>query len=150
MITRRETDFLVIVNAGCKDADIRHLQTNIAHRCSVQPLPERALLALVPADYIWLVANYKEDQLRDMRPGQRAELHVDTYGRRTFYGKIESIAGATGARFSLLPPDNASGNFVKVAQRVPVRVKISQVPDGVRLGAVGIGPPQNGRLVNGV
>ncbi len=91
--------------------------------------PERALLALVPADDIWLVANYKEDQLRDMRPGQRAELHVDTYGRRTFYGKIESIAGATGARFSLLPPDNASGNFVKVAQRVPVLIRFDALPD---------------------
>lgn len=91
--------------------------------------PERALLALVPPDDIWVVANFKEDQLREMRPGQKAQLTVDTYGRRRFPAHIDSIAGATGARFSLLPPDNASGNFVKVAQRVPVLIRLDAPPE---------------------
>lgn len=88
--------------------------------------PERALLALVPPDDIWIVANFKEDQLREMRPGQAAEVRVDTYGGRRFPAHVDSIASATGARFSLLPPDNASGNFVKVAQRVPVLIRLDQ------------------------
>lgn len=90
--------------------------------------PERALLALVPPDDIWVVANFKEDQLREMRAGQKAQLTVDTYGRRRFPAHIDSIAGATGARFSLLPPDNASGNFVKVSQRIPVLIRLDSPP----------------------
>ncbi len=90
--------------------------------------PERPLLALVPPDDLWVVANFKEDQLADMRPGQPVEIHVDTYGRRGFAGHVESLAGASGARFALLPPDNASGNFVKVVQRVPVLVRFDGAP----------------------
>lgn len=70
----------------------------------------------------YIVANFKETQVEDMRPGQRATIRIDTLGRQDFEGKVESISGGTGASFSLLPPDNASGNFVKVVQRVPVRV----------------------------
>jgi membrane fusion protein (multidrug efflux system) len=91
--------------------------------------PERALLALVPTDDIWVVANYKEDQVAAMRAGQRAEVQIDAYPHRTFVARIESIAGATGARFSLLPPDNASGNFVKVAQRIPVLIRLDALPE---------------------
>jgi membrane fusion protein (multidrug efflux system) len=91
--------------------------------------PERALMSIVPPDDIWIVANLKEDQLREMRAGQRAEVLVDTYGRRTFAGHVDSIASATGSRFSLLPPDNASGNFVKVAQRIPVLIRLEQLPE---------------------
>ena len=91
--------------------------------------PERPMLALVPLQDIWVVANFKEDQIGDMRPGQKATVRVDTYGRRDFQGHVESLAGASGARFALLPPDNASGNFVKVVQRVPVLVRLDRAPD---------------------
>jgi len=89
------------------------------------------LLALVQIDDVWVTANFKETQLKDVRPGQRAAIEVDAYGGRTFEGKVDSIAGATGARFSLLPPENATGNFVKVVQRVPVKIVLDpgQDPD---------------------
>jgi membrane fusion protein (multidrug efflux system) len=90
--------------------------------------PERPLLAIVPADEVWLVANFKESQLAGVHPGERARVRVDTYGRRVFWGHVESLASATGSRFALLPPDNASGNFVKVAQRVPVLVRLDAAP----------------------
>jgi membrane fusion protein (multidrug efflux system) len=80
------------------------------------------LCAIVQIDDVWVTANFKETQLADMRPGQRAVVEVDAYGGRKFEGKVESIAAATGARFSLLPPENATGNFVKVVQRVPVKI----------------------------
>ena len=69
-----------------------------------------------------MVANYKETQLKNMRLGQRAKARVDVYGGKEYHGHVDSIAGATGARFSMLPPENATGNFVKVVQRVPVRI----------------------------
>ena len=80
------------------------------------------LLAIVPLETVWITANFKETQLTDMRPGQKATITVDAYGGRTFTGHVESIASATGARFSLLPPENATGNYVKVVQRVPVKI----------------------------
>lgn len=76
---------------------------------------------LVP-DRSYLVANFKETQTGAIRPGQRVDVEVDAYGGRTLEGTIESVSGGTGARFALLPPDNASGNFVKVVERVPVRI----------------------------
>lgn len=87
------------------------------------------LLALVQLDEIWVVANFKENQLRDIRPGQSVSISVDAYGGRTYRGRVESIAAATGARFSLLPPENATGNFVKVVQRVPVRIFLDEGQD---------------------
>ena len=93
--------------------------------------PDRPMLALVPLQDVWVVANFKEDQIGEMKPGQRATVRVDTYGGRDFQGHVESLAGASGARFALLPPDNASGNFVKVVQRVPVLIRLdrtSEVP----------------------
>jgi len=87
------------------------------------------LLALVQIDDVWVTANFKETQLKDVRPGQRATIDVDAYGGRTFKGKVDSIAGATGARFSLLPPENATGNFVKVVQRVPVKIVLDPGQD---------------------
>ncbi len=81
------------------------------------------LMAIIPLDDVWVTANYKETQLRDMRPGQRVTVNVDAYGR-SFTGKVDSIAAATGARFSMLPPENATGNFVKVVQRVPVKIAL--------------------------
>ena len=87
------------------------------------------LLAVVPLQDVWVVANFKETQLRDMRPGQRARIDVDAYGGRTYNGKVDSIAGATGARFSLLPPENATGNYVKVVQRIPVKIVLDPGQD---------------------
>jgi len=91
--------------------------------------PGQPLLALVAIDDVWVTANFKETQLRNMRPGQRATVDVDAYGGREFTGKVDSIAGATGARFSLLPPENATGNFVKVVQRVPVKIVLDAGQD---------------------
>ncbi|MGA3212804.1 MAG: HlyD family secretion protein [Terriglobales bacterium] len=79
------------------------------------------LLTLVPLEEVWVTANFKETQLRHMRAGQRAEIHVDSSGR-TIKGRVDSIAGATGPLFSLLPPENATGNYVKIVQRVPVKI----------------------------
>ena len=79
------------------------------------------LLTVVPLDEVWVTANFKETQLRRMRVGQKAEIHVDSTGR-TLKGHVDSIAGATGPLFSLLPPENATGNYVKIVQRVPVKV----------------------------
>jgi len=92
---------------------------------SVQPgnyvQPGQALLALVPKD-VWVVANFKETQLTYMKPGQPVELSVDAYPNRKFKGKVDSLQAGTGARFSLLPPENAVGIYVKVVQRIPVKV----------------------------
>lgn len=79
------------------------------------------LLTVVPLDEVWVTANFKETQLRHMQVGQRAEIHVDSSGR-TFKGHVDSIAGATGPLFSLLPPENATGNYVKIVQRIPVKI----------------------------
>ncbi|RPH69286.1 MAG: HlyD family secretion protein [Myxococcaceae bacterium] len=82
----------------------------------------------------YVTANFKETQIGKMHPGQPADVAVDTYGR-TLHGKVESLSGGTGARFSLFPPDNATGNFVKVAQRIPVRIALDSVPSGMVLRA---------------
>jgi membrane fusion protein, multidrug efflux system len=88
----------------------------------------QALLALVPAEF-WVVANFKETQLGRMRPGQTVEIRVDTYPDRRFRGRVDSIQSGAGARFSLLPPENASGNYVKVVQRVPVKIVFDEPTD---------------------
>jgi len=87
------------------------------------------LLAVVDLDNVWVTANYKENQLENMRPGQKAVVSVDAYGGRTYRGHVDSIAAGTGARFSLLPPENATGNFVKVVQRIPVKILIEKGQD---------------------
>jgi membrane fusion protein, multidrug efflux system len=79
------------------------------------------LLTVVPLDEIWVTANFKETQLKRMQVGQRAEVHIDSSGR-TLKGHVDSIAGATGPLFSLLPPENATGNYVKIVQRIPVKI----------------------------
>jgi membrane fusion protein (multidrug efflux system) len=90
--------------------------------------PGQPLMAIVPLDDIWVTANFKEGELRDIRPGQPVSIKVDAYGR-SYKGHVDSIAAATGARFSLLPPENATGNFVKVVQRVPVKITIDRGQD---------------------
>ena len=82
----------------------------------------------------YVTANFKETQIGKMHPGQPADVAIDTYGK-TVQGKVESLSGGTGARFSLFPPDNATGNFVKVAQRIPVRIALDAVPSGMVLRA---------------
>jgi membrane fusion protein (multidrug efflux system) len=81
----------------------------------------QSLLALVP-DEVWIVANFKETQLTHMRPNQPVTIRVDAYPKHEFKGRVDSIQSGTGARFSLLPPENAVGNYVKVVQRVPVKI----------------------------
>ena len=83
--------------------------------------PGQALFALVPR-YVWVTANFKETQLTYMRPGQPVTVHVDAYPNQDFKAKVDSLQAGTGARFSLLPPENAVGNYVKVVQRVPVKI----------------------------
>jgi membrane fusion protein (multidrug efflux system) len=87
--------------------------------------PGQPLMALIPLDDIWVTANFKETQLDNMRPGEKAEFSVDALGGRKYRGYVQSIAAATGARFSLLPPENATGNYVKVVQRVPVKIVLN-------------------------
>jgi membrane fusion protein (multidrug efflux system) len=83
--------------------------------------PGQQLLTLVPLDEVWITANFKETQLRHMKVGQKAKIHVDSTGA-TLRGHVDSIAGATGPTFSLLPPENATGNYVKIVQRIPVKI----------------------------
>ena len=83
------------------------------------------LMACVPLNNLWVTANFKETQLKKMHAGQRVTIHVDAYNK-DFDGYVESVAGASGARFSLLPPENATGNYVKVVQRIPVKVAFDQ------------------------
>ncbi len=90
--------------------------------------PGQPLLAVVPLDDIWVTANFKETQLKRMRSGQPVTVRVDAYDR-SYRGRVESIAAATGARFSLLPPENATGNYVKVVQRVPVKIVFDKGQD---------------------
>jgi membrane fusion protein (multidrug efflux system) len=82
---------------------------------------------------VWITANFKETQIGQLHPGQKATFSVDAFPSVKLSGEIESFSGATGSRFTLLPPDNASGNFTKVVQRVPVRVRIANVPKGIVL-----------------
>jgi len=90
----------------------------------------QGLMVIVPLQDVWVTANFKETQLRRMRPGQKAYVEVDTYGK-TFPGHVDSLAGATGAVVSLLPPENATGNFVKVVQRIPVKIVLDPIPPSV-------------------
>lgn len=84
--------------------------------------PGQQVMAIIPLDDVWITANFKETQLTRMKVGQEVEIKVDAYGGRKYKGHIDSIAAASGARFSLLPPENATGNYVKVVQRIPVKI----------------------------
>jgi membrane fusion protein (multidrug efflux system) len=109
----------------------------VVSRRSVDPgqviAPGQPLLAVVLLSEIWVTANFKETQLHYVRVGQPATLKIDAYGGREYRGRVNSIAAATGARFSLLPPENATGNFVKVVQRVPVKIMLEPNQDPERL-----------------
>jgi membrane fusion protein (multidrug efflux system) len=125
-----------IADVQQKQAALEQAQLNLAYTKIVAPVsgevnktvvvglnvqPGQQLLTVVPLEEVWITANFKETQLKHMRVGQKAEIHVDSSGR-TFKGHVDSIAGATGPLFSLLPPENATGNYVKIVQRVPVKI----------------------------
>jgi membrane fusion protein (multidrug efflux system) len=99
---------------------------------NVQPgqyvAPGQQLIALVASSDLWVVANFKETQLDNVSPGQPVVIRVDAYPGKEFRGRVESLSSGTGAKFSLLPPDNASGNFVKVTQRIPVKIVFTEKP----------------------
>jgi membrane fusion protein (multidrug efflux system) len=101
----------------------------VVTRKSVEPgqivQPGQGLMTIIPLQDVWVTANFKETQLASVHAGQRAEIKVDMYGR-SVSGHVDSISGATGSRMSLLPPENATGNFVKVVQRIPVKILIDQ------------------------
>ncbi|HUP03756.1 MAG TPA: HlyD family secretion protein [Bryobacteraceae bacterium] len=91
--------------------------------------PGQSLMTVVPVKDVWVTANFKETQLAGVRPGQRVDVSVDMYGR-SFQGRVDSVADATGTRLSLLPPENATGNYVKIVQRIPVKIQLVDVPAG--------------------
>src|SRR5579862_94290 len=107
---------------------IRAPMSGVIGKKSVEPgqriQPGESLLAVVPLDDVWVTANFKEDQLRRMRPGQPVDIEVDALGR-TLKGHVDGLGSASGERFSLLPPENATGNYVKVVQRIPVRIDLA-------------------------
>jgi len=126
-----------LAEAQRKKADLEQAQLNLNYTKILAPVdgivsdrtvevgqnvsPGQELMKIINLEDIWITANFKETQLRNMRPGQRVTIEVDANGRK-YQGRVDSIAGAAGARFSLLPPENATGNYVKVVQRVPVKI----------------------------
>ena len=133
-----------LAQAQQKKADLDQAQLNLQYTKIVAPVagvvsdrtvevglnvsPGQELLKVIPLNDVWITANYKETQLRDMKVGQPVDIEVDASGK-TYKGKVDSIAGASGARFSLLPPENATGNYVKVVQRVPVKIVLDPGED---------------------
>lgn len=128
---------LAQAEANLQYAIVKAPARGIVSKKSVNPgqvvQPGQPLMALVETGEVWVTANFKETQLADMKPGQRATIKVDAYGDQTLVGRVESISAGTGARFSLLPAENATGNFVKVVQRVPVKIVLEGQQDPDRL-----------------
>ncbi|HYG36644.1 MAG TPA: HlyD family secretion protein, partial [Clostridia bacterium] len=125
-----------VAQANLQDAELQLSYTDIlaptAGRVGKKNLetgnrvqPGQALLALVQPE-VWLTANFKETQLAHVRPGQMAEIRLDAFPDRIFSGRVESLSPASGSQFALLPPDNATGNFTRIVQRIPVKIVIEQ------------------------
>jgi membrane fusion protein (multidrug efflux system) len=128
-----------LAQAQRKKADLDQAELNLQYTKIVAPVngivsnrtvevgqnvaPGQELMKVINLDDVWITANFKETQLRNMTPGQSVTIEVDANGRK-YSGKVDSIAGASGARFSLLPPENATGNYVKVVQRIPVKIDL--------------------------
>jgi len=124
-------------SADRKRADLRQAELNLEYAKIVAPVTGivtnrtvevgqnvqvgAEMMKIIPLEDLWVTANFKETQLREMKPGQRSSIKVDANGK-TYKGRVDSIAGASGARLSLLPPENATGNYVKVVQRIPVKI----------------------------
>lgn len=100
--------------------------------------PGQPLLAVTGLSDVWVVANYKETQIEKIRPGQEVRVRVDTFPGKTFRGKVDSIMAGTGSAFSLFPPENATGNYVKVVQRIPVKILLAQGEDPEHILRVGM------------
>jgi membrane fusion protein (multidrug efflux system) len=100
--------------------------------------PGQPLLAVAALSDVWVVANYKETQIEKIRPGHPVSIRVDTYPGKEFKGKVESMMAGTGSAFSLFPPENATGNYVKVVQRVPVKIVLEKGEDPERLLRIGM------------
>ncbi|MDD4899034.1 MAG: HlyD family secretion protein [Candidatus Omnitrophica bacterium] len=96
------------------------------------------LMAVIALDDIWVIANYKETQLKNVKPGQRVVIKIDTYPGKKFLGKVDSIMAGTGAAFSLFPPENALGNYVKVVQRIPVKIVFDKNTDTKHVLRIGM------------
>ncbi|HEX8816513.1 MAG TPA: HlyD family secretion protein [Terriglobales bacterium] len=125
-----------IADVEQKRAELNQAELNLSYTKIVAPVsgevnknvvvglnvqPGQQLLTIVPLEDVWITANFKETEIRHMKPGQRVDIEVDSNGR-TYKGKVDSIGGATGPLFSVLPPENATGNYVKIVQRVPVKI----------------------------
>ena len=117
------------VSYAAVKAPVRGQVTRRAVELGQMVSPERPLLSIVPLEDVWVVANFKEDELAEIKTGAHAEVRVDTFGRKRFSARVDAVGSATGARTALLPPDNASGNFVKVVQRVPILLRFDSRPD---------------------
>ena len=102
--------------------------TKISAAKGAYATPGQALMMFVPRK-VWVTANFKETELTEMRPGQPVSIEIDAYPDRTFHGHVDSIQAGSGAAFSLLPPENATGNYVKIVQRVPVKIVFDRPPD---------------------
>jgi len=100
--------------------------------------PGQSLLAVASLDDVWVLANYKETDIERIRPGQEAEIRVDTFKGKRFRGTVDSIMAGTGSAFALFPPENASGNYVKVVQRVPVKIVLSRGEDPEHILRIGM------------
>ena len=100
--------------------------------------PGQSLMAVVPLDDIWITANYKETQLERVKPEQKVKIKVDTYPSEVFHGKVDSIMAGTGAVFSLFPPENATGSYVKIVQRIPVKIVLDQGTDPAHILRIGM------------
>jgi membrane fusion protein (multidrug efflux system) len=138
-------------NVNLKRADVEQAEVNLQYTKIIAPVngivmknvevgmnvaPGQQLLTIIPLDDIWVTANFKETQLKDMRPGQHVGIYVDANGH-TYSGHVDSVSGSSGSRLSLLPPENATGNYVKVVQRVPVKIVFDPNQDSdhyLRLG----------------
>ena len=132
--TERATAILQQAQLNLQYTNVVAPVSGIVGRRSVQPgqnvAPGQQMMTIVPLDSqnVWVTANFKETQLKHMRPGQSVKISVDTYGRK-YEGHVLNIAGASGARYSLLPPENATGNYVKVVQRIPVKIVFEKGQD---------------------
>jgi len=100
--------------------------------------PGQSLMAVVPLDDIWITANYKETQLERVKLGQKVKIKVDTYPSKVFHGKVDSVMAGTGAVFSLFPPENATGSYVKIVQRIPVKIVFDQGTDPAHILRIGM------------